>query len=437
MSDRAAGAPNTGRGGGLVRAAVLLRLALRNTRRQARRSLLTASAMVLGLALLMFSRALADGAHEQWIESAVRMGTGHVTVQAPGFRESGDLADRLDAARLRAVDAALADSALRASVLATSPRISISGLASSPGSAVPVRVEAVDPAREIDFSLLDDRITEGRYLKAGDRLAAYVGVDLADRLGIRVGSRFVLTAQAADGQVEGQMLRVAGLFRTGIPETDQGLLQIPLGTARSWLGVGEGATSVPILLRSSHETDDVVARLRARLGEAGPIRVLGWRQASPELASAVKIDDFGDYVFHGVLFAIVALAVLNSVLMAVLNRRREFGVLRALGLTARETGAVVFSEGLLLTFLSGAAGILLGFAVTWIFFRHGLDLSSFYNTDFTVSGGLIDPVIVPIFRPVQVLQSVAFILVIGVLASLYPARQARRIDVAEAMKFDR
>ena len=111
-------------------------------------------------------------------------------------------------------------------------------------------------------------------------------------------------------------------------------------------------------------------------------------------------------------------------------------MLQALGLSGRETGAVVFGEGVLLTFAAGLLGMVLGFAVTWIFFRHGLDYSSLMKGDFTISGVVLDPVIVPMFRVTQVVRSVAIIACIGVLASLYPAIRARRIDVAEAMKFE-
>ena len=88
---------------------------------------------------------------------------------------------------------------------------------------------------------------DGRYLEDGDRLHAYIGVGMAERLGVRTGSRMVLTAQAASGDIEGQLVRVVGIYRTGVEALDQSLVHIPLGTARSWLGV-EGATTVAVLL---------------------------------------------------------------------------------------------------------------------------------------------------------------------------------------------
>ncbi len=414
---------------------MLFRLAARGVLREARRSLLTASAMALGLALLMFTRSLADGGHEDWIDAGVRMGAGHVLFQAPGFRESRSLDDRLSGKQTGAAVAALAKLEGPLAPLATTVRLSTNGLASSASSALPVVIDGVDPETEAGFSQAAQRLTEGRYLEPGDRLEAYVGQGLAERLGLSLGSRFVLTAQSADGEIQGQLVRVVGVFRTGLPEVDEGVVHIPISTARSWLGAGEAATTVGAILPASEVVPEVVRAVRSDIG-ADDIRVLSWREAYPQLDAALRIDAYGDYVFHGILFAIVALAVLNTMLMAVLHRKREFGVLQALGLTPAETGLVVFTEGLLLTALAGVVGMIAGAALTWGFFRNGLDFSGFMSEEMTFGGIVIDPVIVPEFRMMQVWQSFFSIAVVGIAASIYPAYHATKIDVGEALKFE-
>jgi putative ABC transport system permease protein len=418
-----------------LRVRLFLSLAVRNVLRNSRRSLLTALAMILGLAVLMWTRAIADGAHEAWVTGAVRIGTGHVAIEAPGFATSGGLAHRLTSDQLGAAEAALRDPAVAPLLRSVAPRLEVSGLASSAAAAVPVRIEGVDPAAEAAFSTLPGSTVGGAFLEPRDRLAAYVGVGLARRLALGVGSRLVLTAQSASGEISGQLVRVVGTFQSGVPEIDQGLVYVPIVTARAWLGVPGAATALAVLLRSSRETGGVVRTLR-RLLPAG-IAVLSWQEASPALESAVKIDDWSGYAFLLILLAIVALAILNAVLMSVLNRSREFGVLQALGLTSRETGLVVFTEGLVLTTASGVLGTALGFGVTWLLWRHGLDLSALMKGDITFSGALISPIMVPEFRIVQVVFCLVATVAIGVVASIYPARQAARIDVAEAMKFER
>jgi ABC-type antimicrobial peptide transport system permease subunit len=166
------------------------------------------------------------------------------------------------------------------------------------------------------------------------------------------------------------------------------------------------------------------------------MRVLPWQESSPELDSAVRMDDYGDWIFHTILFVIVGIAILNAVLMSVLNRKRELGVMRALGLSGGEMAALVLFEGLMLTALAGVVGMALGFGVTWTFLRDGLDLSILMDSDITFSGLVFDPVMVPRFRLVHLLQSLGFIVFIGIAASLYPAIHASRMDPAEAVKWE-
>jgi ABC-type lipoprotein release transport system permease subunit len=418
-----------------MRPLLLLRLALRNVRREARRSVLTSTAMALGIALLVFSRSLADGGHEDWINAGVRMGSGHVVLHAPGYLESAKLEDRLESDD---VDRSLAAiSSLKGdSVLSVVTRLSVNGLASSAASAVPVRIDGVDPASEPDFSFFPDKLQEGRFLEPGDRLSAFIGRGLAERLNLHIGSRFVVTAQSASGDVEGQLLRVIGIFRTGLLEADEGLIHIPLETARAWLGVTGGATMIGILLPDSRDVPAIQSALKASLGE-GDVVVSTWREATPEIDAAVRVDDYGDYIFHAILFSIIALAVLNAVLMSVIFRRREFGVLQALGLSRLETGAQVMMEGLLLTALAGVVGVIFGVAVTWGFWRDGLDFSFALEGEFSFSGIVLDTVIVPEFRLSALIQSVYSVVIVGLIASIYPALHAMRIDIAEAMKFER
>ncbi len=141
-------------------------------------------------------------------------------------------------------------------------------------------------------------------------------------------------------------------------------------------------------------------------------------------------------MFHGILLTIVALAIVNTILMSVLYRIREFGVLGALGLTRRETGLVVFSEGVFLTTISGMIGAAAGLGFTWLLFRNGLDFSFALDGDISMSGVLIDPVIFPEFHVDHVIRSIIYVAVIGVLSSLYPAWYATRIDLAEAVKVE-
>ena len=325
-------------------------------------------------------------------------------------------------------------------VLIATPQLTLGALASSAGGARPAQIVGVSPESEAEFTILDEKVSEGRYLESGDRLAAYVGAGLVESLELRLGSRFVVTAQDAEGEIAGQLLRVVGIFRTGVPEIDQALIHIPLTTAGEWLRSGNDVTNIAVLVEQSGQVEGLRRDLGRELAgpiEVGALTVMGWHEAMPELDAAVRIDDFGNYLFQGILFTIIALGIVNTVLMSVLHRYREFGVLQALGLTPGQTGSLVLIEGLILTALSGVIGIALGLFITWYFWSEGLDISGMWDEEWSFSGVVMEPVIVPYFRVARVIQALVFIVVIGALASLYPAYRAARIDVTEAMKFER
>ena len=421
---------------------VIVVLALRNLRRHVRRSLLTASAMMVGGALLVFSISVGDGGHEQWIESGVRLGDGHVTVEHPEYRVSRRIDHRLPDDVRHAAEQALQAPDIAPHVVAASARLSISALASSAAGARPAQVVAVDPVAEAGFGTVDEQVVEGRYLEPGDTLAAYVGAELVDSLELRIGSRFVVQAQDAEREIAGQLLRVVGIFRSGVPEVDQTTMHIPLVTAADWLGSKDDVTNVGVVLDSSAATARVAGRLERALADPvarGDARVMGWREADPALGAAIAIDDFGNYLIQGFLFVIIAFSIVNTVLMSVMLRRREFGVLQALGLTPGQTGAVVLVEGLTLSVASGLLGVGLGLLVTWGVFGDGLDMSALMENidEMTFSGAVIDPLIIPLVTTGRLAQIIVFLLCIGGAASIYPALRAARIDVTEALKFDR
>ena len=418
---------------------VIASLAMRNLRRHLRRSALTGSAMAVGGAVMVFSFTLDDGSHQQWIESAVRLGTGHVTVERPEFRASRRIDDRLTADIRRAVEEALSAPEIASHVIATSARLSINGLASSADGARPAQIVAVDPTAETDFGMFDEQTIEGRYLEPGDELAACVGAELAASLGLDVGSRFVVQAQDTQREIAGQLLRVVGIFRSGLPAVDQTMIQIPLNTAGEWLQSANDVTNVGAVLDDSGATARVAAGLERALAEPiarGEARVMGWRESDPALAAAIAMDSFGNYVIHGFLFVVIGFGIVNTVLMSVMHRNREFGVLQALGLTPSQTATVVLVEGLMLSAVSGLIGVGAGLFGMWYFLGDGLDMTAITG-EITFSGAVVDPVIVPLFLPSRIAEITAFILCIGIAASIYPAWRAARIDVTEAMKFDR
>ncbi len=414
-------------------------LAFRGLRRNVRRTILTAAAMILGGGMLILAFSMADGGQEMWIREAARMGTGHITIERPEFRTARRIENRLSPVVREAVTRALSAPEIAPSVEAASARISIGGLASSAAGARPVRISAVEPDAEARISTIDTKVVAGRYLQDDDRSLAFVGVQLAASLGLEPGSRFVVQAEDAHGGIASQLLRVVGVFRSGVPEIDQTTVHVPLATADAWLDSGGGVTNVNLVLEHSTLVPGTVDTLARSLGEhvdRGQVTVLSWKEANPALASGVALDDFSGSLVQALLFTIIAFGIMNTVLMSVLHRHREFGVLRAIGMTPAQTGVIVLIEGMTLTLVSGVLGVGLGTFLVWYFWGDGLDLTGTVE-QMTASGVMFEPIIVPEFRFERYVQSLGFILVVGTISSVYPAVRAARIDVTEVLKFDR
>ena len=422
---------------------VILMLAVRNLRRNLRRTVLTATSFVIGGALLTFSQTFDAGTHEQMVDSGVRTGSGHVAVEAPGFRVSRRIEDRLPGSTLQLVRAAVASPPVAERVTDVFYRLTVHGLATSATGARPAQILGVDPTIEAALSPLDEQVVEGRYLEADDRLAAYVGAGLVDALDLRIGSRLVLMAQDTHKEVAGQLVRVVGIFRTGIGELDESVIHVPIATAGEWLGTGDDVTNIGVLVDSSLAVPEIVRHLARELAEPiarGEAIVMGWQEAMPALYTMIVFDEWAGFLVLGILFVIIGFSIINTVLMSVLHRHREFGVLQALGLTPRQTSSVVLVEGLLQTVVCTFIGVGLGLAVTAAL-SDGMDISGLYGSmdigEVEIVGVTIDPVIVPVVNPVRILQILGFMLFVGVVSSLYPALRAGTIDVTESMKFER
>jgi ABC-type lipoprotein release transport system permease subunit len=357
------------------------------------------------------------------IESAVRMGSGHVLVQVPGYHRSRGVDMQVPADTVGRVRA-WAQVASPAGVEAVLPRAAVSGLLSSADGATGVGLLGIDPAAEARVSRLASRVAEGRFLGADDRGLVVVGRGVARVLRARPGSRVVVMAQGAgEGEIRSALFRVAGILETGLEEVDEALALAPLASVQDLLALGGGVHQVALILEDQ-DAAPAVARAAAR---AFPeLEALTWADADPQLAAFIKIDDGGTYVFDAIFFVLIGFMLLNTLLMAVLERRREIALLGALGLAAGRRLAMVLLEALMLGTVGIAAGLALGLAGHAYFAVHGLPLAWFTSQSFEAAGVMLDPVWYSVLTPARVGGAVGLVFVLTLTLSLIPARHAAR-----------
>ena len=422
---------------------LLMKIGWRNLWRNPRGTLLTALALGLGLTLLLISLGLLDGSHEQMVRNGVRFGTGHVVIQAQGYQETGSLELLLPAQVVSTTEGFLHSEALNPVVRGVSPRLLASGLLSSAANASGVSMMGVIPKQERAVSLIPQRIVEGNYLHDDQQSGVVIGTELAGKLAVKIGGKVVLMTQAvpppetkaADaggGEMQSILLRVTGIFRTGIQAIDAHVIQLPLPEVQALLGVPDRVTQVAVLLEREGDSLMVAQGLRKQLtGE--PVEILPWRESMPTLAQSFLLDEAFNYVMNGVVLAMVGLGILNTILMRVIERRYEFGLCLALGLRPVQLAVMIICESLALTAISLALGLVLGLSAQHYFAAAGLDLRWFFKSSLP-STLVFDPIIYSRLSLTRIASSVGIVFLTATVISFYPALKAARTELPGALK---
>ena len=422
---------------------LLVKISWRNLWRNPRGTLLTALALGLGLALLLISLGLLDGGHEQTIADGVRFGPGHVVVQAKGYQDSSSDELLLPAQAVSDVQGFLKTGNIQHKVRGVSPRLLATGLLSTSASSAGVRIAGVMTEAERAVSLVPQRMVEGTYLTSNDKLSGVViGDELARKLELKIGSKAVLMTQSltqvggkpgAGDEMQSTLLRVSGIFRTGLQAIDANMIYLPLSSAQALLGVTDDrVTQVALLLGQEGDSPLVAGALRKQLARS-PVEVLTWRESLPMLAQILGLDHAFNYIMNGVILAMVGLGILNTILMRVLERRYEFGVSKALGLRPRQLAIMVVGESLALTAISLALGLALGLSVQHYFATAGLDLRWVFKAGLPPAL-VFDPILYSRLSVERIVWSVSIVFAMATIISFYPAFKAAQTDLPDALK---
>jgi ABC-type lipoprotein release transport system permease subunit len=397
---------------------LLSRLAARNVLRYRRRTAVVVLAVGTGLWAMLVYVAFSRGWENGVVDSAVRTLTGHVQIHAPGY-VSDPSVDYL----MPAPAGGLLDALRAPNVRAWASRIRVPAVVQSERETAGVTLVGIDPAAERGLSFIADAVTAGRYLDSADADGVLLGRDLADRLSTGLGKRVVLISQAADHQVAERGFQVVGIFDADRSATEMTYVFTGRATAARLLGVGARVSEVAVELRDPAGADAEVSRLRA---VAPGLDVEPWTTLEPIAEATVSLAEMWIWIFYALMYVAMASGLVNTLLMAVLERTREFGLLQALGMAPGLLLRQVLIESIFVLLLGVGVGVTLGFVTVWLL-HGGIDFSA-YAAGAEMWG--MGKVIHPAMGPRDVASAVAVVMVLGVLASLYPAvRAARRVPV--------
>ncbi len=247
-----------------------------------------------------------------------------------------------------------------------------------------------------------------------------------------LGDKVVLMAQRK-GQIESRLFRVRGIFLTGSDEMDAFYAQVPLEAAQQALGLGAGVNQISVHLKNPDETHAATRKIAAALAGA-PLEILPWQKALPQLHEFVVLDNGSLYVIVLVIALIVALGILNTILMSVLERRHEFGVILALGMSPGRLAAMVLTESLLIGLIAAALGAGLGSLLSWPLVHYGVDFAKAMGQAGTTAAGVsISGLVHGDLSGAKVALFSGLACAVTVVSALYPTWKAARLGPVQAM----
>lgn len=405
-----------------------LKMAWRNIWRNPRRSLLTISAIAFASLLLVFMLSWQFGSYDTMINSAVRIHTGHVQVQAEGYNDKRDM--RLVVPNPAAISAILEKIP---EVAAYTSRANAFSLVSSKERTYGAIVIGIDPVGEAKVSTLEKIIHQGEYLSGSDTDQALIGRLLAKNLHVRSGDELVVLGQGRDGSIAATVVKVKGIFSSGEDEFDRGTIQIPLKYFQDVYTMDGAVHEVVVLGKSLEDVPEIKRAVAAGIEKTNGkehLAVLDWMELMPGLIEAIKMDLVSGFIFYIILIVVVAFSILNTFLMAIFERRREFGVLMALGTTPWRLTKLLLAESSSVTMMGIVIGTIAGSLITWYFQIHGIVISG--TSELMRQYGLPERMY-PQLSVLSISIGAGVVLVVTLLAALYPALKVRRLHPVEAM----
>jgi len=407
----------------------VLKMAFRNIFRQKRRSFLTALTMFGGFILCAVAIGFMDGTFKSMVDTFTRSRLGHIQIHAPGYLNRPSLNKTIS--NYRDVGRMI-DNTPQAEAWA--PRVYSAGLASAGDRTDAARIIGIDPALEVKATRFDKKITQGRVFSAAASREIILGKGLAQNLKVAVGGDVVLVSQGADGSLANDRYRLIGLVDTGDLAGDRTTAYLHLDDARELLVLGDRVHEVLVIARSLDKVAGLTDSLRKKLGVFS-LDVQSWQVFAKSFYLGMQAKLKGNSAIQLVVFIVVAIGVLNTALMAVLERRREYGVLKALGTRPRQIFALIVLEIHLLALMSIILGIGVSLPLNYFLSQHQISITGMFSQQVTFGGMDFKTFTSEVNLRSFVIPTLT-VLISAFLVSLMPAVKAARTDPAKSIRLN-
>lgn len=399
-------------------------IAWRNVWRNRKRSIVVISAVALGIWALVFTVAFMNGFVTGYLDNAISAQYSHIQLHHPSFmvnREAQYAIGNSDAIS-RKLDTTVG-------IQAITERTLIAGMVASSKTAVGVSLVGIIPEREAAVTRLDSILTEGTYFTTSTRNPILISTKLAEKLGVKTRSKIVVTFQNSTGDITSVAFRIVGIFRSKSPAVNEGMVYVRASDLNALLlNATPAVHEIAVVLKNPQELSSSLQHIRTI---APALQVESWRELAPELDLMVEQSSINQYVLLGIIMIALVFSIVNTMLMAVLERVRELGMLMAIGMNKAKVFAMMVVETLLLSVIGAPFGLLLGYGSVAYLSHTGLDLSAY--SEGLASWGYSN-VIYPSIATTSYAIFAIGVLCTTLLGALYPAFKAIRLKPVEAIR---
>lgn len=402
---------------------MLLLIAWRNVWRNRIRSFVVIAAISLGICAIALAVGFVNSMSDSFIRNAIHYDYSHLQLHHPQFLQEPD-------ARLSLPQSAEIGNFLKENpaVKSYSERLLINGMIASTRASAGVQIYGIDPAQEAAVTSLDTLLIEGTYFTDKQRNAILISRKLADKLKAELHTKLVLTFQDIEGEVVAGAFRVQGIFDSPSPRLNDGAVYVRRQDLAPLLGTDTLTHEVAVLL---HRNDQVPAMVQSLRNRWPAVEVKSWQELSPELELMQKQSALSMAILLLILMLALAFGIVNTMLMAVLERERELGMLMAIGMNRQRIFSMILTETVFLALVGGPIGSLLGYLVVSWLGNIGIDLSAWTEglRQYGYSTKLF-----PFLTLREYLLMMASVVITAILVALYPSYRAIRLNPVEAMR---
>jgi len=402
--------------------AMLTIIAWRNIWRNHRRTLIMLGAIAVGVWAMIWLTAVMRGMVDQMIVDSIKNLIGHVQIHAPAYRDDPSIVNSMPAPT-SALTEALQDPA----ITTWTTRVRVPAVISSERESMGVTLVGISPEREQGLLFLPETISLGRYLESAQDDGVIIGAKLAERLEIQLGWRIVLMSQDPENEIVDRGFRVVGIFDTEMEAIETGYVFTGLETAQRLLNMQTQVSELALITQDYRHLQAIVDRLRTA---APGLEVLPWQELDKYLGTMLAVMDGFVLIWYLVVFIAMSFGLVNTLLMAVFERTREIGLIQALGMKP----SLILLQVLIESFFLLILGLVLGNLLSWLSIipiQDGWDISALGVEGLEYAG--MSAILYPVVLANDVILSNVVVIVLGLIASLYPAWRAARHVPVEAI----